>query len=693
MMTKLAPTHLQRRAVVYLRQSSLTQVDHAESTRRMFALRERPLALGWPAQSIDVVDDDLGWSGRSTDGRFGFQRLSEGVVQGQIGAIFALDVSRFAETSADWPPLLDLCGLADVVIVDEQAIYSPRDHNDRVLLGINGTKLNSVSCRDLPFGAAPSRAKRLRSLLTSPDITILMEAHNGLSAKLAAEAGFPALWASGLSISAALGVRDNNEASWTQVLEVIEFMSDATELPILLDGDTGYGNFNNVRRLVRKLEQRNVAGVCLEDKRFPKTNSFISGEKQALADVDEFCGKLRAAKDTQTDPDFVVVARTEAFIAGWGLEESLLRATAYADNCADLVLVHSARADSQEIMAFMKRWDNRVPVIIVPTKYPSEPLSKFVEVGLSNFIFANHALRSVVTILQRNLRILHDTRDLMSIEKEIASVNEVFRLQNVQELKTSEKRYLPATENKEIRALVLAASKGDFGDLVADKPKAMLRLRGKPILAWQADTFRRQGVRSIAAVRGYCKEAFDVASLQYFDNDMYAETGELASLYAARDFLKGDLVIAYGDIVFDDFILGNLLRQDGDIGLAVDAAWKLRDRGDNRRDLVVTAGAHDPLGNASCQLRRIGAGVKRDDVSGEWIGLLHLKAPKTELLVKLLDKIAQTEPNLLRTGDVSDLLNRLVAAGEEVTVVHSYGHWYNLDDHKDLALASEQLSS
>src|ERR1700747_3591688 len=156
------------------------------------------------------------------------------------------------------------------------------------------------------------KTTQFRQLLKSNRLEFRMEAHNGLSATIVEETGFKGIWASGLSISAAMGVRDNNEASWTQVLEVVEFMSDATELPILLDGDTGYGNFNNVRRLVRKLEQRNVAGVCLEDKLFPKTNSFIAGEKQALAEVDEFCGKLRAAKDTQTDADFVVVARTEA---------------------------------------------------------------------------------------------------------------------------------------------------------------------------------------------------------------------------------------------------------------------------------------------------------------------------------------------------------------------------------------------
>ena len=124
-----------------------------------------------------------------------------------------------------------------------------------------------------------------------------MEAHNGLSAKLVEEAGFEAIWGSGLAVSAALGVRDCNEASWTQVLDVMEFMSDATDLPILLDGDTGYGNFNSVRRLVRKLEQRSIAGVCIEDKLFPKTNSFIDSEQQPLAEVDEFCGKIAAAKD------------------------------------------------------------------------------------------------------------------------------------------------------------------------------------------------------------------------------------------------------------------------------------------------------------------------------------------------------------------------------------------------------------
>src|SRR5499427_8228394 len=214
-----------------------------------------------------------------------------------------------------------------------------------------------------------SKTQQFKQLLQSGRLEFLMEPHNALSARIVEEAGFGGIWASGLSIAASLGVRDNNEASWTQVLEVVEFMADATNIPILLDGDTGYGNFNSVRRLVAKLEQRGVAGVCLEDKLFPKTNSFLNGSAQPLAEVEEFCGKIRAAKDTQHCPDFVVVARVESFIAGWGLDEALRRAEAYHRAGADAILIHSARPDPAEILAFRREWGDRLPVVIVPTKY------------------------------------------------------------------------------------------------------------------------------------------------------------------------------------------------------------------------------------------------------------------------------------------------------------------------------------
>ena len=290
-----------------------------------------------------------------------------------------------------------------------------------------------------------SKMTKFKELLRSGQTEFLMEAHDGLSAKIVEEAGFKGIWASGLCMSASLGVRDNNEASWTQILEVLEFMSDATSIPIMVDADTGYGNFNNVRRLVRKLEQRSIAAMCIEDKLFPKTNSFIQGEAQPLADIAEFSGKLKAAKDTQQDPDFCVVARTEAFIVGRGLGEALRRADAYHRAGADAILMHSKISTPDQVLSFMKEWGDTCPVVIVPTMYYSAPTQAFREAGVSLVIWANHLLRSSITAMQETAAKLYQEQTLMAIEQEIAPVKEIFRLQGADELKAAELRYLPAS--------------------------------------------------------------------------------------------------------------------------------------------------------------------------------------------------------------------------------------------------------
>ncbi len=287
------------------------------------------------------------------------------------------------------------------------------------------------------------RTSRLRTLLGADDVTILMEAHSGLSAKLVEEAGFEVIWAGGLAIASMLGVRDCNEVSWTQILDTVEFMADATELPILVDGDTGHGNFNNVRRLVRKLEQRGGAGLCLEDKVYPKANSFVSSANHHLADMAEMCGKLRAAKDHQLDPDFVVVARTEALVEGRGMEEALDRAMAYAASGADAVLVHSRRSDASEVAAFADCWPGAVPLVVAPTTYRSVSLDWLASVGIRNVVFANQSIRAVVRSLQEMLRVLYSSRRLTTVDEHIVPLDEIFRLQDIAELQAAEWRYLP----------------------------------------------------------------------------------------------------------------------------------------------------------------------------------------------------------------------------------------------------------
>lgn len=284
--------------------------------------------------------------------------------------------------------------------------------------------------------------KNFRQLLTKNETQFIMEAHDGLSAKIVESTGFQGIWASGLSIATALGVRDSNELSWTQVLDVLTYMRDASSLPILVDGDTGYGNFNNCRIFVKNLARIGIDAVCIEDKHFPKTNSFI-GEMQPLASIAEFCGKIKAIKDHQPYPDFTLIARVEALIAGRSMQEALDRASAYLEAGADGILIHSKKANCDEIFTFNQLWNHRAPVIIVPTTYYQTPVQLFKDAKISMVIWANHNIRAAMNAMRSTCDQIFKTQSVASIENKIASVKEIFALMAYEELKLAEDKYLP----------------------------------------------------------------------------------------------------------------------------------------------------------------------------------------------------------------------------------------------------------
>lgn len=286
------------------------------------------------------------------------------------------------------------------------------------------------------------KASRLRDLVERPGTDFLLEAHSGLSARIVEEAGFPGIWASSLAISAMLGVRDANEASWTEVLDVLGFMCDATDIPILMDADSGYGNFNNVRRLVRKAEQVGVAGLCIEDKLFPKANSFVDSATNQLAGVEEFCGRIRAAVDSRRDPDTTIIARTEAMVVGCSVNEALDRAEAYREAGADGVLPHSKDTSPVQVLQFLEAWDRRAPVVLVPTTYSETSARTLEAAGTSVIIWANHTLRASITAMQRVATAIKAQASVQGVAAEIATIPEIFRLQGMQELKEAEKKYL-----------------------------------------------------------------------------------------------------------------------------------------------------------------------------------------------------------------------------------------------------------
>jgi phosphoenolpyruvate phosphomutase len=275
-----------------------------------------------------------------------------------------------------------------------------------------------------------------------------MGAHDALSARIAEECGFLGIWVSGLGLSATSGLRDSNELSWTQVMERVELLADRITIPGLVDIDTGYGDFNNVRLVARKLQRIGVGGACIEDKRFPKTNSFIDSY-HALADTAEFCGRIKAAKDTTGD-DLFVVARCEALVAGRPLTEALDRCEIYTNCGADAILIHSKKTAPDEILDFMSAWGGRAPVAIVPTKYSKVPADVFERAGVSVAIWANQSLRAAIQSMEYLCAALREQRTMVNLEGTIAELSRVFELTNNAELEFAKEvygRYLPrATE-------------------------------------------------------------------------------------------------------------------------------------------------------------------------------------------------------------------------------------------------------
>ena len=278
----------------------------------------------------------------------------------------------------------------------------------------------------------PTKAAQLRARLSQPDVLRVSGAHDALSALVAEEVGFDAVWASSLAISAARGLPDMSLLTMTDYLQAASHINDACGCPVIADCDTGFGNTVNVAYMVRQYEAAGIAAVCIEDKVFPKRNSFVRTD-QVLEDADVFARKIEVAKVTQRTGDFLVIARTEAAIAGAGVPEALRRCHRYVDAGADAILMRSKSPCPDEVLAFLAEWRGRAPVVIVPTTYYSWHLDDAAKAGVAMVIYANQAMRAAVRSMRDVLGEVLRAGSSGAIEQDIAPMTDIFRLQRVDE--------------------------------------------------------------------------------------------------------------------------------------------------------------------------------------------------------------------------------------------------------------------
>jgi phosphoenolpyruvate phosphomutase len=268
-------------------------------------------------------------------------------------------------------------------------------------------------------------------------------AHDGLTGRLGERAGFDAIWASGFEISASYGVPDANILDMTAQLHASCQINDAVSIPVVADCDNGYGNAVNAAHTARKFARSGIAGICIEDNVFPKRCSFYNGTRRELVSGKEHALKVKACKEG-SDGELFVIARTEALIAGYSMEDALDRAWAYADAGADAVLIHSKESSPGQMIEFAGRWKRPTPLVAVPTTYDTITAAELGKLGYRMVIFANHGLRAAIKAIEQAYAKLITAGSASALRDNIVPLERVFDIVGVKALEESERKYLPA---------------------------------------------------------------------------------------------------------------------------------------------------------------------------------------------------------------------------------------------------------
>jgi phosphoenolpyruvate phosphomutase len=284
----------------------------------------------------------------------------------------------------------------------------------------------------------------IADLLRRDSPSILVGAYNALGAMIAQEAGADGLWISSFEVHAAARLPDADILGSQDYVDVISKISDRVQIPILVDGNAGGGNAINTIRLVREFGKAGGQGICIEDNPFPKRCSFYEGMQNELELASTFRGKLKAAVEKRTDPSFVVIARTEALIKGKGLQVALDRASQYAEEGVDGILIHHAGKDFEPVLEFAEKWyaGNATPLVCVPTTYNQVTYEQLADAGFRLVIFANYGIRATVRALEETFGAILRQKRLADGNDHVVPMDEVFRLLYVDELRQNEDRYV-----------------------------------------------------------------------------------------------------------------------------------------------------------------------------------------------------------------------------------------------------------
>ncbi len=550
------------------------------------------------------------------------------------------------------------------------------------------------------------RRKKLKNLLEQNRILRFLEAYNGISAIIADNAKvklnenkiieFDGIWESSFTDSASKGYPDADIISFDSRCESLKYILDATNKPIIFDGDTG-GDPTNFIYAVKRLENLGVSMIIIEDKVYPKRNSLDPESSQTQENPDNFAIKIKRGKEILDSEDFMIAARIESLISGAGIKDAIMRAKKYLLAGADAIMIHSKDENPNDILEFAKEYENmskllgfRKPLISVPTTYNMISAYDLEKYGFNIIIYANHLLRSSYKAMEKAAKMILTYGRSFEVESICTPIKDLFDEIGLSIISAEDRLY----QKEGIHVIIPAAGK----DKNFDVPKAMVKVGGKPILQRQIDMLKTNNLNKITVIRGFKKEFINLKGVNYIDNNDYEKYYIVYSLFLAENDFKNGFLYINSDILFTEYILKKVINTHHDIVLVVDRTYQYHKHEiDKKLDIVLAKNRPTDriwqLYDEENEVIRIGKNIKLEDADYEYIGIAYFSKFGAEILRKVHHDCKENwkgefhEAENYSQADFMDLIQEVINRGFKVNIVEVHKGWIEINDKEDVVSA------
>ena len=539
------------------------------------------------------------------------------------------------------------------------------------------------------------RISTLVEIIKNKGHAIGLEAHSGLSGLVTEKLDFDFIWESSLTDSASKGLPDASIVGNESRIHTIDEILNVTTKPMIVDGDTG-GDEDNFRFLIKRLENQGVSAVIVEDKIFPKRNSFGGTVGAGMEDPNIFSKKLEVGMKTKSTNDFLIIARLESLIAGLGMNETMMRAEKYINAGVDGIMIHSKLKEPSEVLEFIPKFEKlctklgkRPYLIAVPTTYNTISDDELINSGVDIIIHANHLLRSAYKSMLETASLISNSRRSYESDSDIASVKEIFSAVGYDKIIERDKEKSP-----NISALIVSA--GDHK--INNTQRSLNKISDKPLINHQIETFKKSGIDKIKITVNNLSE-FD----PYLDKDINVveikdieQNQMLNSIMTGIENIEGPAIITYGDILFNNKIISGLVSNENDIVIAVDSSFKYHKHDiDKKLELVSYANPDSNLSRRKLRMtdtfevKKISKNLNIEEAQSEFFGLAYFSKNGISKLKSCYEEIKKD-----KTSSVFiDILNFMVKKEIKVSCNEFDGGWIELHTEDDFKLAEKELEN